>query len=299
MSAVLKSMKQVATPVSIETISTSKAQQYLSTMVANRSPVDAKIIEYAVAMDQDRWALNGETIKFNSQGQLIDGQNRLRACILADKPFTTYVVRGLDDPRAFATIDVGKNRTHTDVLTIAGIPNQNNVVSAANLLILYERKNIGWTGPLQTRYDRSKLGNVGAKLKSIPNRSSHLQKDELLEWVAEHNDELQEGVRKAHTSAAKRFVPVGTLAAAYVIGKRSGKIDMNSFIDDLAEGVALSAKDPVRALREKLLTAATTKTMKLNRFAVFGMVLKAMIKRIKGEHLSRLVILEGEPFPRV
>lgn len=300
MSAVLKTLKQIpVTPVSIEVIDPPTAKRYLAAMVQNRSQVDAKIIEYAVAMDQGRWSLNGETIKFNAAGQLIDGQNRLQACLLADKSFETYVIRGLEDPRAFATIDVGKNRTHTDVLTIAGIPNQHNVVSAANLLILYDRKNIGWTGPLQTRYDRSKLGNVGARLKSIPNKTTIIQKDELLEWVAKNHEEIQEAVRKAHTSPAKRLVPVGTLAAVYFIGKRSGKIDQNQFVDDLAEGIGLGPRDPVRALREKLLTAATSKTTKLNRFTVFGMSLKAMVKRIKKESIAHLRVVEGEDFPRV
>src|SRR4051812_39659069 len=86
------------------------ASEWLRTMVANRPLSQIKAVEYGLAMERGDWVLNGETIKFNDKGNLIDGQHRLQACVLAGKPFQTYVVRGIADDRAFATIDTGKLR---------------------------------------------------------------------------------------------------------------------------------------------------------------------------------------------
>lgn len=48
-------------------------------------------------MRNGNWKANGEAIKFSSTGRLLDGQHRLRACVKEQVPFTTLVIRGLED----------------------------------------------------------------------------------------------------------------------------------------------------------------------------------------------------------
>jgi len=296
MSAVMKMKPKVATEAWIEQITPAKAKHYLLFNTTNRSQSQPKIIEYAMAMVDGRWVLNGETIKFDNEGTLIDGQNRLQACILADVPFTTYVIRGLEDKRAFATVDVGKSRSHTDMMSIVGIDNRYNLASAATLIIHYDNGTVTWRGASARRFTRSELGKLADKINSMPTRTVQIQKDQLIEWVGKHHDEIQPIVRKAQTHKKKNLVSPGVLAAACYIAARDTNLDVDRFIEDLCEGVNLDRNDPVHVLRERLIANATAK-MRYNRYTIFGMILKMMKKRVRGEKCSVFRFSEDEPFP--
>lgn len=73
----------------------------------------------AKQMRAGQWFLNGESIRFNDRGELIDGQHRLMACIVADAPFETWVMFNLQDEAKY-TIDSGRKRSVGDHLSISG-----------------------------------------------------------------------------------------------------------------------------------------------------------------------------------
>jgi hypothetical protein len=89
----------------------------------NRPKKPKAIARYADDMAARRWSLTGDPIKFSKEKKhLRDGQNRLKACVRAGAPFTTYIVFGVDDA-AFDRMDQGRNRSGSDVLTIVGYTN--------------------------------------------------------------------------------------------------------------------------------------------------------------------------------
>jgi len=78
------------------------------------------------------WQMNGETIKFDAAGNLIDGQHRLQACVIAGVPFRSLVVWGaISDLH----VDTGKPRNFSDVLNSRGESNAH--VLAAGLRLLH------------------------------------------------------------------------------------------------------------------------------------------------------------------
>jgi hypothetical protein len=85
----------------------------------NRPPKPNKVHQFAADMARDRWGLTGDTIKFGTNGQLLDGQNRLSASAKTGKSFRTHVVFGID-PALFGRMDIGKPRNAADILHIAG-----------------------------------------------------------------------------------------------------------------------------------------------------------------------------------
>jgi hypothetical protein len=120
--------------ISIETVTPDVAKTYLDLNKLNRNPSDPTIDLYARQMREGLWVLNSESLKFDSDGHLIDGQHRLHACLRANKPFETYVVRGL--PReAQDTIDIGRKRTTGDQLTLAGIPYGSNAAAVIRVIL--------------------------------------------------------------------------------------------------------------------------------------------------------------------
>ena len=77
---------------------------------------------FAQSMVGQRWMLNGEPIIFDENGNLLDGQHRLTACVASNIPLTTVVILNIQQS-VFATINTGKARNAADAFKIAGIPN--------------------------------------------------------------------------------------------------------------------------------------------------------------------------------
>lgn len=105
-------------------------QRNISQAVRNRYADDMKI---------GNWQFNGQSIKFDIVGNLLDGQHRLNACIISGISFWSIVVRGLD-PQAFYTLDTGRLRTTATILHMVGYMNTNNLSAACNIIIRWHHK---------------------------------------------------------------------------------------------------------------------------------------------------------------
>lgn len=80
-------------------------------------------------MQKGNWIVNGDAIRLSSEGDLMDGQHRLNACVSSGVPFDTVLVRGLDTDAA-RTIDGGRKRTIADKFNMDGIKNAKALASA-------------------------------------------------------------------------------------------------------------------------------------------------------------------------
>lgn len=96
------------------------AASWLDRNVANRKPRATAVDAYARAMMDDRWALSGDAIRFDVNGNLMDGQHRLLACVKADVSFRTFVLYNVPDA-ARHTIDTNVGRSVADTLTLDGV----------------------------------------------------------------------------------------------------------------------------------------------------------------------------------
>lgn len=70
---------------------------------------------YENDMKNKRWMFNGDTIRFDWNGVLLDGQNRLKAIVESGIPQDYIFVEGLD-PKCVQTIDVGYKRSPEDYI---------------------------------------------------------------------------------------------------------------------------------------------------------------------------------------
>ncbi len=112
----------------------------------NRPPKPNKVQQFASDMLSKKWGVTGDTLKFAPDGRLLDGQNRLAACVRANKAFTTHVVFNID-PSLFGRMDIGKPRNPADVLHIAGYKYASTLAAA-----------VRWTYLLDTNpYNRETL----------------------------------------------------------------------------------------------------------------------------------------------
>jgi hypothetical protein len=119
----------------------------------NRKRRPKRIQTYARAMVIG-WVLNGATLVF-SRTAILDGQNRLYACIVAQVPFKTHVVFGIDGD-AFDSIDAGASRTGSDTFYVAGIKDWRIVSPATRWIRLLED---AWKNGGQPKRGDSNISN--------------------------------------------------------------------------------------------------------------------------------------------
>lgn len=278
------------------TITPAMAKKWLEKMVKNRPLSESKCVEYGIVMDEGKWSENGESIKFMEDGTLFDGQHRLQACILADKPFRCLVVTGITDPSAFATVDVGKVRPHSDIFAIAGYPDSANCSTVAMLVYQYKNGVFSAKGGVARRYTKNSKKFL-EKLEHLPTKAG-VSKEELLRFAEPFKDRIIGAVRFAGSLKTNKMLSRGLVAGCYFLFSEKSDADGKRFFMDLCEGLGLSGSDPVYWLRERLISNMAA-PHKLRRGAILHLILKAWNKRRAGEKTKTLKLIEGEEFPTI
>lgn len=121
-------MKTTNITVEMVYITQDVAKNYLNYNINNRLVNKINIGFIVNQMKNGTWVENGESIIFDSNGDLKDGQHRLNAIATVGNPYWYPVVRGVK-PSVMATIDTGKSRTPADVLYLNGFKNTNAIAS--------------------------------------------------------------------------------------------------------------------------------------------------------------------------
>lgn len=116
------------------------AQAWLDKNISNRKPRPSVVAAYMRAMLDDRWNLTGDAIRFDTAGNLMDGQHRLMACVNADVSFKTFVLYNVPE-EARDTIDTNAIRTVGDTLTMEGVKFANQMTAVVRWLIQAKRGN--------------------------------------------------------------------------------------------------------------------------------------------------------------
>lgn len=115
-----------------EIITPQKAEEYLQMNLENRPVSKDTVAIYADMMKRGKWHLNGESITFTPEGELLNGQHRLKACVLAGVPFTSTVTRGIPKEE-FKTIDCGRTRKMSQLIGMQGTKHYVIVASTFNM----------------------------------------------------------------------------------------------------------------------------------------------------------------------
>jgi hypothetical protein len=122
--------------VEIVRITPAIAQRMLSRNKRNRPLSETHVKNLSDSFLAGDMILNGETIIFDIDEYLLNGQHRLQACIETKTPWDSIVIRGID-PEAFKTLDSGRKRSTADTLTMQGESHAANIASAAQALIAF------------------------------------------------------------------------------------------------------------------------------------------------------------------
>lgn len=126
--------------VSIIRITPEVAAEMLRSNNKNRSPNQMTVDRYAKSMTAHEWWMNGEPIIFSDDGELLNGQHRLMACVKSGVAFDALVVRGIATD-AFKTMDNVRPRSSADGLGIIGEVNCRALASAVQAIVTFCNRN--------------------------------------------------------------------------------------------------------------------------------------------------------------
>jgi hypothetical protein len=271
MNAVLKPVGGVAQPGPyIETITPEYALLLLERNTANRPMRHMLAQQYAQAMERGEWAFNGDTIRIADDGTILDGQHRLHAIVLSNKPQQYIVVRGL--PRdTFKTIDIGSKRKASDALAIRDEKNPNVLAAALRWIVIINQQ--------LKRYQNPTPSQIMAALDQYPNTR---------QWTSYY----------AGRSDLKAIFDSSLVSVATLSSVKHGDGRVEDFLDQLGTGEGLSRTDPAYVLRARAIQNKMNKARILPPDFV-PLTIKAFNAHMEGRQIQILRMRDDEQFPTI
>lgn len=230
------------------------------------------IDQYARDMEAGNWQYIGDSIVFNEMGQMTDGQHRCAACVKSGVSFDVLIVKDIATEN-MRYMDSGIKRTKGDAFKILGVQNSNVMAAAYTWLFYYRRS-----------------GNAHFSHACTPSNA------ELIDLLSEE-PKLQDFM---HYSRKAKAVgrPTMWVTFAYLFGKKDKELAL-SFMERALEGVGVGKGDPVKLLRDQLLSARATRRPMHER-ELCARVIKTWNACRSGKRVANLRFdHEREEFPKI
>lgn len=252
------------------------AETILETKNMNNRPLQTRYAQELVEERRaGRWIVNGSTICFDVDGNLIDGQHRLKQICMSEEAQACIVVKGLPS-EAFATKDNNKTRSPATVLGLSGgLKASHSSTAALAIRLLYA-------------YDAGNLkSSQGLKLTPAA----------TLELFNTKYRDIVKSIEFTKGMATRTFTPAHVLAAAHFIFSRQNKPIAETFLQQLATKVNVPEKSPVLALFNRLQAyhniTGPGKPVKKVGHSMLGLYINAWNAYRKG----RLITFKALPMP--
>lgn len=232
-------------------ITPEKAQKMLEKNTSNRpvSPSNLKFL--CQQLRNDKWMLNGESVKLSKTSKILDGQHRLMACVKENKSFETLLTTGINE-ESMHTMDTGKNRSASDVLSLTYGGKYNALTSSIIRFVIY------------FNYGKYSI-NSGAKNLDIADNTDILRFVELHPDIFDFASMINSFFYKSDKVLTKQLVG----GIWWILSKQKGapKEVISKFFNQILFGDNLDRDSPVFLFRKRLIeikmkTAVYKPTMK-------------------------------------
>jgi hypothetical protein len=255
---------------SVETITPDLAAHLLETANKHNRAINARhVANLARMIEKGEWLLSGQTISFDGNGRLIDGQHRLLAVVKANTPATFLVVRGVAS-EAFAVVDVGKKRDAGTIASLAQIPHATVTMSVARTILgLRDRKFFAGTH----QYLPSELVAAARQMPII--------------------GESAQAAGSRFNASRALFRP-SVFASIWILAGQQDWPRCEEFCASLCSGLDLQEGSPVLAMRNKALNQQAGRTHSGKQADFFASMWSAWIHYKNGSRVSRILFKDPE-----
>lgn len=254
--------------VSIEKVTSDIAAKWLETNSEYQRDVKPHGLNSLVTtMREGRYMVNGESIIFDWNGRLIDGQHRLMAIIEAGICTEAVVVRGVN-PDAYKTIDNtgAGSRSSADLFAIQKEVNACLMSAILRLIIAYVEYG-RWPG------------------QQIPVSAGKMAPDKIVNALESYPTVREiASIATAHRTKAIPPAYVGFLI--WCVGEGYRK-DVLAFLRRIMDGLGLDQTSPEYHYRKRIIdNAARTKTTPKN--IVWSLLSKCWNASARGQRMASL-----------
>lgn len=265
---------QGAIEAKVMKITPQMAEEWLGRNSHNRPIRNARVEELVGVIERGEWFLNGDSIRFDANGVLSDGQHRLWAIALSGITVESLVVTGLAS-EAQETIDVGARRNLKDVLSLRGETNASMLAAVLN---------VKW-----------KLDQGLIRTTRRPSIQQALA-------VLDANPALRDAKGAANKIGDRFKVSSAVVGVCWYEFQSIDPDDADVFFEKLATGVALQEGEAILALRRYMETqTAGGPGAKSSALMTHALFIKAWNYYREGRHIERLMWraagTNAEPFP--
>lgn len=237
------------------TITPDFARQLLSTNKNNRKVKSSNVVNIVNDILSGKWQVNGESIKVDINGKMIDGQHRCLAIVKSNKAVETLLVSGLS-PENYKTIDLRcVKRSLPDVLYMQGVTQ--SISKTATIGVVYSIL----TGSFPYRSERFGYPQLSVDIANVIMASFDINK-----WSNLYRDEMRQFKASGFTSTM--FAGISCLAEKIDIAK------CDKFAQMVITGEMLNKTDPVYHLRGRMYKEAIAKT-KIDSIEAWALIVKA------------------------
>lgn len=251
------------------------ATELLQRNQLNRPISDLHVKRITKQIANGKWRFNGDTIKISKDGQVLDGQHRLWACIEANKPILTLIIRDIERD-AFTTIDtIKKPRSGADTIALLGSSRHRNTISTALVWLI--------------RWQRNCLEMYRSPEHRIENSD--------IEAAFENNKTILAAIE--HTMKLRQVGNPALLGFIYFVAANRNKELADQFIEALWDPTATPVSHPFYQFRAHLMT----RSRKKDPVETIALGFKALNAAAAGKKLSGLKWNnqgnKAEPFPKL
>ena len=252
------------------------AKALLNGNIKNRK-VRPRVVEaYARDMKNGKWQYTGDAIRLDVDGNLIDGQHRLQASILANAGFYTKLIRGLPT-ETMLVMDAGAARSHSDHLTVQGHKYGRDKVAALRMFILVDEHYTSNRSMTATRaYTTSEILKM---LDLFP--------------------EIEEDIKLCKAAYSSTRLNASAMMGFMCLARYNGQgEEAREFIERLNSGANLAEDDPILVLRQNVWRLRESRAMAVEYLAL---LIRVYNKSVRGETLTRLPNNHKNinPFPKL
>lgn len=261
------------TPIArIVTITQQMATELLNKNKRNRRVSDKNFTKLKRALLRGEWRLNGEAIKVDVDGRVLDGQHRLLAVEDTGIPMQTFMITGLPADTQ-DTMDTGKSRSIADVLAIRGYKNTATLSAILRRIYIYETHG----------------------LKAATQAAYPTTNHEVLAFFDSH-PQIEELIAPARKAAQHGKLPGGLAGLLRYVFTGIDPDDTDDFFEKLCTGADMEARNPVLVLRESLKRLKDDKGT-INQTYLAAICIKAWNKYRAGESVGTLKFTPGGATP--
>lgn len=232
----------------LELITPELAEHYLAKLPNSQSKIQQRsqspglVDRYSGDMASEQWLFIADVIRFNTIGELVDGQHRLRSIIQSGASEFQLVARGLE-PESFAVFDTGRARSFSDLLRSIGVANVAMISGTTRRVFHWQRGNYG-------------VANV-ARVPNPQFLGVPASPGKLLETFQNLRKEIQHAGRRGGSLKAQFATKTAAPAVVAFIYLLFSRLDLDrceAFFHELQIGPAqVGPEYPIAVLRDRLM----------------------------------------------